>query len=154
MAKNPTKKFKKLIRLINWYPPFFFSGIKVVDHSSDFRRFKTRLQLTWFNRNLVGTAFGGSLYSMCDPFFMFILIANLGDDYLVWDKHASIDFIKPGKGTVFAEFEISKKQLLEIKEKVNELGKFVFDFPCEVKSESGEVIVRVQKGVYVRKKSK
>nr|HAD52477.1 tetrameric acyl-CoA thioesterase [Algoriphagus sp.] len=88
MNSDKKSKFEKLIKKINWYPPYLFSGIKVVDYNEEFTYFKTQLKLTWWNRNLVGTAFGGSLYAMCDPFFMFILMINLGRDYIVWDKTA------------------------------------------------------------------
>jgi hypothetical protein len=39
--------------------------------------------------------YGGSLYSMTDPFYMPMLISNLGSDYVVWDKAAHIRFRKP-----------------------------------------------------------
>lgn len=139
--------------MINWYPPYLFSGIKVVDYAPDFSMFKTRLKLTWYNRNLIGTAFGGSLYSMCDPFFMFILLTNLGKEYIVWDKNAFIDFVKPGKGTVYAVFQLSQEEIQEIKMKVDEIGKHVFEFPCEVRDASGNLIASLKKGVYVRKKN-
>lgn len=153
MDNSRQRKFKKLVRTINWYPPYFFSGIKVIDYAADFTSFKTRLKLTWYNRNLVGTAFGGSLYSMCDPFFMFILIIQLGEDYIVWDKHASIDFVKPGKGTVYAEFKLSPEEIAKVKSLVESKGKRVFEFPCEVKNEAGETVARLIKGVYVKKKN-
>ncbi|MFC5624539.1 DUF4442 domain-containing protein [Algoriphagus winogradskyi] len=152
MNKNNQRKFRRLIRLINWYPPYFFSGIKVIDYADDFSSFRTRLKLTWYNRNLIGTAFGGSLYSMCDPFFMFILITQLSDEYIVWDKTAHIDFVKPGKGTVYAEFKLSPDQISEIKDAVDRDGKGVFEFPCEVKDKAGNLIAKLQKGVYVRRK--
>ncbi|HAH35771.1 MAG TPA: tetrameric acyl-CoA thioesterase [Algoriphagus sp.] len=153
MNSDKKSKFEKLIKKINWYPPYLFSGIKVVDYNEEFTYFKTQLKLTWWNRNLVGTAFGGSLYAMCDPFFMFILMINLGRDYIVWDKTAFIDFKSPGKGRVFAEFRLSLAEIQRIKADVEQNGKGVFEFPCEVRSESGELVVSLVKGVYVRKKN-
>lgn len=141
-----------MIRAVNWYPPFLFSGIKVIDYAEDFSMFRTRLKLTWFNRNLLGTAFGGSLYAMCDPFFMFILLIQLGEEYIVWDKTASIEFLKPGKGTVYAEFKLSPSQISEIKTAVDRDGKGVFEFPCEVADGVGNIIAKLTKGVYVRRK--
>ncbi len=44
-----------------------------------------------------GTHFGGSLYAMTDPFFALMLQANLGGEYLVWDKAGSIDYIAPAR---------------------------------------------------------
>lgn len=89
---------------------------------------------------------------MCDPFFMFILMIQLGDEYIVWDKYASIDFQKPGKGTVFAEFKLSPLEVEEVKKVVDEKGKYVFEFPCEVRDEAGLLIASLKKGVYVRRK--
>lgn len=152
MEHAKSKKFRRLIRMLNFYPPYLFSGIKVVDYALDFSMFRTRLRLTWYNRNLLGTAFGGSLYSMCDPFFMFILLIQLGDEYIVWDKNASIDFVKPGRGTVFAEFKLSTEEIAEVKRVVNAQGKHTFEFPCEVRDEEGNLIVSLRKGVYVRRK--
>ncbi len=152
MENAKLKKFRRLISMMNFYPPYLFSGIKVVEHAPDFSMFRTRLKLTWFNRNLLGTAFGGSLYSMCDPFFMFILIIHLGDEYIIWDKYASIDFLKPGKGTVFAEFKLSPEQVKEAKKLADEHGKYTFEFPCEVRDEAGNLIASLKKGVYVRRK--
>jgi acyl-coenzyme A thioesterase PaaI-like protein len=152
MENTKMKKFRRLIRLMNFYPPYLFSGIKVVEYTPDFSMFRTRLKLTWYNRNLLGTAFGGSLYSMCDPFFMFILIIHLGDEYIVWDKNASIDFRKPGKGTVFAEFKLSTTEIAEVKRVVDAQGKHTFEFPCEVRDEAGNLIASLKKGVYVRRK--
>lgn len=51
MDSKKQRKFKRLIRLSNFYPPYFFSGIKVIDHNEDFTYFKVRLKLTWYNRN-------------------------------------------------------------------------------------------------------
>jgi hypothetical protein len=44
---------------------------------------------------------------MTDAFYRLMLMANLGHDYMVWDKSASIRCRKPGKGTVRAEFRLS-----------------------------------------------
>jgi acyl-coenzyme A thioesterase PaaI-like protein len=152
MENKTFKRFKRLITLLNFYPPYFFAGIKIIERNEDFTFFKVRLKLTWYNRNLVGTAFGGSLYSMCDPFFMFILFVNLGEEYIVWDKAASIDFVKPGKGTVFASFQLSQAQISEVKSEVDRVGKGVFKFPCEVIDQHGQTIARLEKAVYVRRK--
>jgi acyl-coenzyme A thioesterase PaaI-like protein len=152
MNPQAKKKYIRLIKLLNFYPPYLFSGIRVVDYNDSFTYFKVRLKLTWYNRNLVGTAFGGSLYAMCDPFFMFILIINLGKSYIVWDKAASIDFVKPGKGTVFAEFSLTSEAIESIREAVDAQGKKVFTFPCKVVDEEGKTIAILTKDVYVRKK--
>ena len=145
-------RFKNFIGKINWYPPYIGSGIKVVDYNDSLTYFKVEMKLRWYNRNLVGTHYGGSLYSMCDPFYMFILMMSLGDEYIVWDKSASIDFKRPGKGTVHAIFEISDDKIAEIKNEIQEVGKKTYHFDCAVLDEEGLVVASLKKGVYVRKK--
>lgn len=143
---------KKNIRLINWYPPYVGSGISLKSVNDDFTRIHVQMKLRWYNRNAVGTHFGGSLYSMCDPFYMFILMENLGKDYIVWDKAATIRFRKPGLKTVTATFEIPKEEIAAIKEQVDQNGKGDFTFTTTVMGEQGEVVAEVEKVVYVRYK--
>jgi len=149
--KNP--KFASLIRRVNWYPPFLGMSIRVQSYSDDFTRFDVTLRARWYNRNLFGTHFGGSLYSMSDPFFVFIVAMNLGKNYIVWDKSAAIDFLKPAKGTILGVFEIKQDRLDEIRSEVDEQGKNTYDFETNLLDESGQVVARVRKEVYVRAKT-
>lgn len=145
--------FKALIKKINYYPPYLGAGIKVRHHNDDFTRFEVQMHLTWYNKNLVGTHFGGSLYAMCDPFYMFMLMINLGKEYIVWDKSAAIDFVKPGKGTVQAVFEIAPEQIAAIRQEIEVVGKKTYQFQTQVTDLQGNTIAAVEKGVYVRKKN-
>ena len=69
--------------LVNFYIPYIGAGIHVTHISKDFKRFDVRMKLRLYNRNFVFSHFGGSLYAMADPFYMFILMENLGEKYLV-----------------------------------------------------------------------
>lgn len=148
---NP--KFGKLIKKINMYPAFLGMGVRVRSYRDDFTCFEVELRSRWYNRNLFGTHFGGSLYSMCDPFYVFIVTMNLGRGYIVWDKSAAIEFLKPAKGTILGIFEIDKSRLEEIRGEVDELGKNTYHFEAELTDETGLVVARVNKEVYVRSKS-
>jgi acyl-coenzyme A thioesterase PaaI-like protein len=137
---------------INWYPPLLGAGIHVLHRESDAYTIKVKMPLTRLNFNAVGTHFGGSLYAMCDPFFMLILMQHLGRDYIVWDKAASIQFVKPGKGTVYATFHISPETIAAIKAQADAGEKLEPVFNVDVVDSAGEVIARVEKRLYVRKK--
>ncbi|MDR3607808.1 MAG: DUF4442 domain-containing protein [Oligoflexia bacterium] len=136
----------------NIYPPYFGSGIKVEKIASDYKYLRVALKLRFYNRNYVGTQFGGSIYSMTDPHFMFLLINNLGSDYVVWDKAARIEFVKPGRAHLIAEFRINDELLATIKEKTKTGEKYVFDLPVTVHDINGQVIAEVFKTLYVRRK--
>ena len=137
--------------LVNFYLPYMGAGIKITNITEDFRRFDVSMKLRLYNRNFVYSHFGGSLYAMADPFYMFILMENLGTKYIVWDKAAKIDFVKPGTGTVLATFEVNEEELNAIKEEVDAKGKMNKIVHAEIKSETGEVIARVEKVLYIRK---
>ena len=136
------------------WPPFLAAGIKIKRISADFREIDVCMRLSLKNTNYVGTHFGGSLYAMTDPFYMIMLIKNLGREYIVWDKAAEINFKKPGRGTVHAEFRLSQDEIDSIKNKVeaDEKKRTLWVKEVLVKDESGEVVTIVNKTIYVRKK--
>jgi Domain of unknown function (DUF4442) len=140
------------LRLINFYPPLLGAGIRVKRMQPDMRAIDVEMKLRWWNRNYVGTHFGGALYAMTDPFYMVMLIHNLGPGYVIWDKAATIRFRKPGRGTVRAEFRLSEGQIQEIRDKLNTQEKLEPVFIVEVKDDNGVVIAEVEKLLYVQKK--
>ncbi len=142
-----------LEKAINYYGPFLGAGVKLVEMRKDFRYAKVEMPLTFYNKNYMGTQFGGSLYAMVDPWYMLMLIKNLGKDYIVWDKAATINFRKPGRGKVFAEFTLTEEILDEIRDTVEKTVKTDRVFRVEIKDESGKLIADVDKVLYIRKKS-
>lgn len=145
-------KAQKTRFFINFYAPYIGAGVKVDFISDDFREIKVSMKLTRMNRNYVGTQFGGSLYSMVDPFYMLQLMNILGKDYIVWDKSADIDFIAPGKSKVTAEFHISDELIQEIKDKTASGDKYLPSLPVNIMSQEGELIAKANKTLYIRKK--
>jgi len=110
------------------------------------------MKLSVLNRNIVGTHFGGSLYAMCDPWFMLILMHALGTDYVVWDKAASIQFLFPGRSKVYATFHIADERIQEIRSEADRNGKTEPSFEVDVVDEQNQVVAHIQKLLYVRKK--
>ncbi len=145
---------KILLKFWNLWPPFLGSGIRIRRASPDLRSIEVEMKLRFWNRNYVGTQFGGSLYAMCDPFFMVMLMENLGRDYVVWDKAATIRFKKPGRGTVRALFEIPAERVEEIRAQADAQYKVEPVFTAQVKDSAGEVIAEVDKVLYVRRKDR
>ncbi len=145
-------KAARLKRLLNFYPPYLGAGIRTRHVSDDLRDIEVEMPLHFWNRNYVGTHFGGSLYSMCDPFFMVMLINQLGPDYVVWDKAATIRFKRPGKGTMRARFHVPEERVAEIRAQADAGGKIEPTFTVEVTDEEGNVVAEVEKLLYVRKK--
>ncbi len=141
-----------LRRFINIWPPFWCNAISATYISSDFCQIDVALKLRFYNRNYVGTHFGGNLFAMTDPWYMLMLIQNLGRDYFVWDKKATIDFIAPGRGTVTAHFELTKEKLAEIKSATEGGEKYLPEFSIEILDEKKQLVARIHKTLYVKPK--
>ena len=144
---------KRLKFVLNLYPPYFGAGIRVTHIGDDWREIHVAMKLRWFNRNMVGTHFGGSLFAMAEPHPMLMLLQLLGKDYVVWDKWAAIEFIKPGRGTVRSVVKISEQELLTIKANTIDGGRYLPEFNLQVVDDENEVVAKIKKTVYVRKKS-
>ena len=140
------------IKLMNFYPPFLGAGIRVEHLSPDFKKAVVTLKLRWWNKNMVGTHFGGSLMAMSDPFYMLLIMQNLGRGYIVWDKASTIRFKKPGIGKVTCVFEIDDALIKKLKSEADQYGKTEVLLPLKITNEAGEVVSELDKTVYVRRK--
>ncbi|TLY51983.1 MAG: DUF4442 domain-containing protein [Gammaproteobacteria bacterium] len=149
-----TIKARSLRRILNIWPPFLFAGIRVESWSDDWRRARVHLKRRWYSGNFVGTQFGGSLFAMTDPFWMIMTMQSLGRDYIVWDKAAEIEFVAPGREMVYADFKLEDSVLDEIRAATANGEKHLRWFDVDVKTASGEIIARVRKQIYVRRKRK
>lgn len=143
----------RLLRwVLNLWPPFLFSGIHVTRIAPDWRYARVELRMRPWNRNYVGTHFGGSLFAMTDPMWMLLAIHALGREYIVWDKAAEIEFVRPGLGVVHAEFALDDAVLAELRAATAGGDKALRWFENEVRDRDGEVVCRVRKQLYVRRK--
>jgi acyl-coenzyme A thioesterase PaaI-like protein len=140
-------------KLFNLWGPLLGAGIRMDRVSSNYREIDVSMTLHFWNRNYVGTHYGGSLYSMTDPFYAVMLIENLGPDYIVWDKAANIRFLRPGRGRVFAEFRLTEEMLNDIRQQANNGKSVEPEFAVQVLNEEGLVVADVQKTLYVRRKN-
>jgi len=137
---------------MNLWPPLLGAGIRIKSISRDYSRVDVAMRLGLLNRNIVGVHFGGSLYAMCDPFFMLIMMEQLGKDYIVWDKAAEIRFRRPGRGTVRAVFEVSPERVAEIRAAADAGPKVEPVFTVNVLDGTGVVVAEVVKKLYVRRR--
>lgn len=137
---------------INLWPPFFFSGIKLTEMSEDWRHARVELRLRPWNRNYVGTQFGGSLFAMTDPFWMLLILHQLGKDYIVWDRAGEISFENPGRGDVSATFDVSPEIIEDLRAAAASGEKVLRWYETNVISADGTVVATVRKQIYVRLK--
>jgi hypothetical protein len=142
----------KLISFWNFWPPFLGSGIQIKKVADDFRYMKVVLKKRWWNGNYVGTSYGGSMFSMTDPFYMVMLLRNLGKGYIVWDKAASIQYLKPGKTDLTAVFHLGDEDLKSIRAGLDENGKTLWTRTIDILDNDNQIVAKVEKVLYIRKK--
>ncbi|MEN8626427.1 DUF4442 domain-containing protein [Psychrobacter sp. UBA3480] len=135
---------------LNTYAPYIGAGIKIDHISLDQGLCVVSMGLNTLNKNIVGTQFGGSLYSMVDPFYMLMLMHQLGSNYVVWDKSSHIDFIAPGNSKVTARMKIPSSEIITIQELAKE-GEAVFrEYKVDIVDEQQKLIATVTKTLYIR----
>lgn len=150
MARKPPPWLFKL--RLNLWPPYLGAGIRVRRIAPDFREFVVEMPLRYYNSGWHGTHFGGSLYAMTDPFFALMVIMNLPDDYLVWDRSAAIEFIAPGRSRMRATFTLEADDLDCILRMTESGDKHLHLFRTDVVDDEGLVVAKVEKIVYVRRR--
>ncbi|HNQ15801.1 MAG TPA: DUF4442 domain-containing protein [Pyrinomonadaceae bacterium] len=136
----------------NLFPAFRGTGARIEEISDDYRRIRIRIPLNWRTRNYVGTIYGGSMYGAVDPIYMIMLIKNLGSEYVVWDKAATIRFKKPGKETLFAEFRLDQREINEIKLILRDQKSVDRIYTVEITDSAGTVHCVVEKTLYIARK--
>ena len=142
-----------MMKFVNFYPPFLGAGIRVTYPKDDAHTIVVRMGLHWWNQNLFGTQFGGSLYAMADPFFVFVVAKNIGPGYLVWDKKATIEFLKPGRGKVTGRYHVPPEEIARVKA-LADAGETVEPvYTGEIVADDGTLVARVTKTLWVRKKT-
>jgi acyl-coenzyme A thioesterase PaaI-like protein len=139
-------------RLANLYPPFIGAGVWVSHIADDWSSMTIKLVLRFYNRNYVGTHYGGNLFTMTDPFHMLMLIQRLGPNYNVWDQKAEIEFLRPGRGTVRAEVTIMDPEIEAIRLATSGGRKHFARFEVEILDEQDAVVATVHKTLYIREK--
>jgi|ERR1043166_5593416 acyl-coenzyme A thioesterase PaaI-like protein len=136
----------------NWFPAYRGTGARITHIASDWCEVRVRLPLSWRTRNYVGTIFGGSMYGAVDPVYMLMLMRTLGRDYVVWDKAATIRFVRPGREELYATFRLSPDELASLRAEVDRSGKAEPELTVELVNAAGEVHASCQKLLSIRRR--
>ena len=105
----------RMRRFMNVWPPFLFAGIHVQALSEDYTFCRVKLRAWVATRNVNGSQFGGNLFAMTDPIYPLMLLGIFGKEYFVWDKEASIEFIKPAFHAAYFECRLSQDEITATK---------------------------------------
>jgi acyl-coenzyme A thioesterase PaaI-like protein len=145
---------RRLATGMSLWAPNFFSGIRIRRFSHDWTHATVELHINVITRNFVKTAFGGSMSAMTDPYFFMLVMHQLGRDYVVWDTRGEIEFIKPGRGVLTAEFDVPPEKAAELRERAKDGAKVLEWFETVITDRDGDVVAKVRREVYIREKKR
>src|SRR5487761_1983201 len=135
----------------NWFPAYRETGGWVTYIASDWREIRIKLPHNIQTNNYVGTIFGGSMYAAVDPFYMIMLIQNLGKDFVVWDKAATIRFRKPGRATLYARFSLDEAELQAIREQSQTARSLDRVYRIDLLDAQGVLHAEIEKVIHIRR---
>ncbi len=153
LGKLPPAWRPHVVRLgFNLHPAYRRTGGRVEHVSPDLTLIRVRLPFNRGTRNAVGSMFGGSLFAITDGPHPTLLLMALGRDYIVWDKSASIQYKRPGRSTLYAEFVVSPEEVAEIRDLLTREPAIDRVYRIEVKDRNGIVHSVVERTVYIANK--
>jgi acyl-coenzyme A thioesterase PaaI-like protein len=143
----------RLLRLaLNFYPCYRRTGARVTYIAHDYAEVRIKLPLNWRTRGYWGTMFGGSMYGAIDPVLLVMLARRLGPDYIVWDKAATIEFRRPGRGTLFARFRIADEEVAELRRALAQEPKLERTYELQLTDATGIVHAAFTKTLHFRRR--
>lgn len=137
--------------LLGLIPAYLGTGGRITYVASDWREVRVEVPRSLRTRNYVGTIFGGSMYGAVDPILMIMLIKTLGPGYVVWDKAAVIRFLRPGRSTLRARFELPASELETIRAALRTRRSVDRHYTVRLVDEDGVACAEVEKTLYVRR---
>lgn len=142
-----------MVRLgFNFHPAFRGTGGRVTHVAKDLRHIRISLPLNRGTKNIFGSLYGGSLFAITDGAHPMMLMAVLGDAYIVWDKSANIRYCKPGYSTLYADFVLSDEEVAEIRAELAKNPELERTYQVELKDRHGVVHTVVERTVYIADK--
>ncbi len=152
-SKRESFETRKARTLFNILPVYRGTRAKLKFVSADWKEVHILLPLNYKTRNITGTVFGGSIYSSLDPIFMAMLIRLLDrNEYVVWDKAATVRFLRPARTDIRARCIITDEQLNEIIALVKEKNEIDYQFTVQYLDSNNVVCAEIGKTVYVAHK--
>ncbi len=137
----------------NISPMYRRTTARIIHTSKDLKEVKIKIALSYKNKNFVGAIFGGSMFAATDPIYMIQLMQILGDDYVVWDKAATIHYKRPAKETLFCEFIFTDAEIETIKKKVQNEHEITIEKTTQLTNKEHTVFAEVIKIIYIAEKS-
>lgn len=141
-------------RLLEWYPPFLWLGLRIRNLTDQPLSCELTLPLKIWNRNFHGSLFGGAICAASDPFPALLLMRSLKGQADPWTKSNEVVFLRPAVSTLKSHPTVTPEELRVITDTLERRGKVQHEFTYSWFDHSHQEIARVRNTVIlIRRKS-
>jgi len=133
------------------FPPFQGMQAKVLELDDEWNRIRILLPLNKQTQNPGGSMFGGVIASLADPVAALACAWHF-QEYSVWTRNLSIDFLQEGRTDLELRFEFNPTQKKEIAEELAQHDRSTPLFEYAYYLADGTLCARVQNCVAIRRK--
>jgi len=152
---NPLRLWRligaKKRRDLEWFPPWWTLGIRMLENRDHWRHVRIRLPLGFFTRNLGGQMFGGAQANLADPIAA-IACAHRFPEYSVWTRSMTIDFRAIGDSDLELRFDFDPALETRIRQELSDHGRSDPVFEFGFYRADGELCTHVTNTVAIRPK--
>ncbi|WP_455366676.1 PaaI family thioesterase [Kaarinaea lacus] len=136
-------------RRLEWYPPFFFMRVKVIEMQDDWRLVRFKLPLNGFSKNMGDAMYGGYQASLADPVAALACVKRF-PGYSVWTRAMHIDFIREGNSDLELRFEFDDNLFQQIQQELEQTGRSTPTFHYAFYRSDGKICSKVTNTVAIR----
>ena len=137
-------------KLLEFYPPFFFMGVKIKSVSEDYRNLHLEVPLRWYGKNMYGSMFGGFICAVADP-LPALMCGRIFPGVEMWTKANSVEFLKPGFGTLNVHVQIIEQDVEAISRQLETHNKATHTFEFYFRDRKGTNVAHVKNKIYLRR---
>ncbi|WP_256012579.1 DUF4442 domain-containing protein [Desertivirga xinjiangensis] len=144
-------------RALKWamriYPPLLLQRIWVMEFHKGFMGVNVKIARSILNINYNRSIFGGTIFCAADPFYPILfheILLRRGYKTRIWVKHTEVDFIKPGRTSLYFEIRLSKEDIEEVCTVLQSGEKFLKTYLTEVSDKNGQLCALVKNEIYIR----
>ncbi len=130
------------------------TGAEITHISEDLEHISLKIPLNDKTKNMMGIVYGGIMYSATDFVYLTMLWYRLGLDYMLIDKSAEVQYLRPGLGDLTVDFHLSEETVQSIIDELKTNKSVLREFVIDIKDEKQKTVCKITKSIYIRKARK
>ncbi len=145
---------KTLMKHFYSLPSTANTGAEVTYISENLDHVSLTIPLNDKTKNMMGIIYGGIMYSATDFVYLTMLWYRLGLDYMLIDKSAEVQYLRPGLGDLSVDFYLPEETVQSIIDELKTEKSTLREFIIEIKDNKQKTVCKITKSIYIRKARK